>query len=132
MGVRKIDIKHCLVYIFTINRSKKIMQIIKLNYQQNDNNIDFEQIHTEYPNNILTIVSRYLKHLNKLRSDIIGSEDPDKFLSYYKNDSCIMCRKKRMICKSEKIFLSPEKAYNKLLTFQNGIYYDIIQSNRKN
>jgi hypothetical protein len=77
--------------------------------------------------NVQNIILRYLQVLSKLKTNIIKSKNADIYLSYYNNNTCEICNEKNNICKSNKILINPEKAYYRLLTFQNGIFGEIIK-----
>lgn len=75
------------------------------------------------------VINRYLSGLYKLKQDIIQSDNPDKFLIEFSNDSCMICKKNGYPseeCEVTQIFVSPKDAVNRLYTFQNGLFGKII------
>lgn len=103
------------------------MKTIEYQCKKRGDQLEFKQIGKKYSNNINKMVTRYLQKLNELKENIIKSKNPDEFLSYFNNNPCEICRKEKMNCISNKIFISPTQAYYRLLTFQNGIFGDVIR-----
>ena len=84
-----------------------------------------------YSTNTIEMISKYLNSLYKLKYDIKTSRHPDSFLAYYDNADCKRCTDKKTICTSSSLFLSQDDAQQRLKTFHNGIFNQIINSFRK-
>lgn len=106
---------------------------IKLTCKKNDSNdkLEFTEINGNQDKKTIEVFNKYLNKLNDLKKNIMKSNNPDEFLSYFNNDACQLCNEKKYICKSEKIFVSNETAINRLYTFQNGIFHTVIKELEK-
>lgn len=103
------------------------MRVVDLVCTNNNDKLEFNsKAGTKYTKSMITNLSKYLNNLNNLKENIIKSKNPDVFLSYYNNTSCDLCNNEQAHCKISSTLADPENAHLKLLTFQNGIFNDVI------
>ena len=104
------------------------MNPIEVACKRNDGKIEFTRTaKNRCSPQTFVALTKYLTQLDSLRTEISKSKNPDVFLSAYNNLPCQTCSNAGITCKAQQILLPNDKAIQKLRTFHNGLFDDVLR-----